>query len=315
MTMRHLLRMLAPGTWLLAIAMLGLSALGQTARADVAPGAATAVPSLEDQLMADDYTHVATRRGLHVDVMVMEGQTFRCMTFDRRNLFQSCMHKAQPMQLALEYTRGLLAGLRFLPEPPRRILLVGLGGGSIPKVIMAHFPHTALDVVELDAAVVQVARTWFDFQPNGQVAVHAMDARVFVRQKIRQGQHYDLILLDAFDHDYVPEHLLTVEFLQQVRQLLAPGGVVAANTFSRGRLQPHEEATWQAVFPHLLRAQRRMNDILYAAPHALHANTDDPLLDALTGPWPHYQPVPVPPSHARALTDQWSPTNILRQAD
>lgn len=282
---------------------------------DADANAARYLTSLEYRLMRDRYGPVlATTRGMHVDVLVVDGEHFRCMSFDRRNYFQSCMLKERPMQLALEYTRGLVAGLRFLPEPPQRMLLVGLGGGSIPKAIMAYFPDAQLDVVELDAAVVQTAQQWFDFLPNEQITIHEMDARVFARQQLRQGgPPYDLIMLDAFDNEYVPEHLLTVEFLRQINQLLSPHGVVAANTFSRGRLQPHEEATWQSVFPHLQRSRRFMNDILYAAQHELHANPNDPLLDVVTGPWELHQPLPVPPSTARPLTDQWSPTNILRQ--
>ncbi|WP_158291737.1 spermidine synthase [Lampropedia puyangensis] len=270
-------------------------------------------PSLETRLMEDTFALQTIVRGQHVDVMVMEGAAFRCMSFDRRSLYQSCMFKAQPNALALEYTRGLLAGMRLLRKPPQKLLLIGMGGGSIAKAVMHDYPEVQLDVVELDPAVVQVARDWFAFTPSAQVTVYEMDARVFVRQQLRKNAAYDLIMLDAFDHDYIPEHLLTVEFLQQVRQLLTTGGIVAANTFARGRLLPHEEATWQAVFPHLWRAQRLMNDILYAAIEPLvQSPQSDALQDQLTGPWQQYPASEVPRSAARPLTDQWSPTNILR---
>lgn len=272
------------------------------------------VRSLENCLSQDDFHLAKTVRGQHVDVMVMQGQNFRCMTFDRRNMYQSCMLSAKPTALALEYTRGLLAGMRLLEQPPKNMLLIGMGGGSIPKAVMQHWPNVRLDVVELDRAVVQVAQDWFALQPNAQVQITVQDARVFVRQQIRQGQRYDLIMLDAFDQDYIPEHLLTVEFLQQIRQLLAPGGVVAANTFAQGRLQAHEEATWQAVFPTLWRAKRLMNDILYAAERPLNAPAADALQEAITGVWTDYPTQAVAPSAARVLTDQWSPTNLLRYA-
>lgn len=276
---------------------------------------ANAVRSLENCLMHDDFSLIKTVRGQHVDVMVMEGQDFRCMTFDRRNLFQSCMRKDAPNALALEYTRGLLAGLRLLERPPKNILLIGMGGGSIPKAVMQHWPDVQLDVVELDRAVVQVAKEWFALAPNAHISITVQDARVFVRQRIRQGMHYDFIMLDAFDQDYIPEHLLTVEFLEQIRQLLSPGGVVAANTFAQGRLQAHEEATWQAVFPSLWRAKRLMNDILYAAQQPLQSPRPDAQQEPITGVWADYPIQAVPASQARLLTDQWSPTNVLRDAN
>lgn len=276
---------------------------------------ASAVHSLENCLMHDDFKLVKTVRGQHVDVMVMEGQDFRCMSFDRRNLFQSCMRKDAPNALALEYTRGLLAGLRLLERPPENILLIGMGGGSIPKAVMQHWPDVQLDVVELDQAVVQVAKDWFAFAPSAQITITVQDARAFVRQRIRQCQHYDFIMLDAFDQDYIPEHLLTVEFLQQIRQLLAPGGVVAANTFAQGRLQAHEEATWQAVFPSLWRSKRLMNDIIYAATQPLQTPQPDAQQESITGVWTDYPSQAVSASQARVLTDQWSPSNVLRHAN
>ncbi|WP_052754913.1 spermidine synthase [Lampropedia cohaerens] len=276
-----------------------------------ATGGAAQPATLEAQLARERVdTLLHTAHGQHVDVMVTQGKHFRCMSFDRRNYFQSCMHKAQPQVLVLEYTRGLVAGLRFLDRAPQNMLLVGLGGGSIPKAVLQHFPQARLDVVEIDPVVVQTARDWFGLQSSDRLHIATVDARVFVRQALNRDQRYDLIMLDAFDNEYVPEHLLTVEFLQQVSRLLTRDGIVAANTFSRGRLRAHEEATWQAVFPHLLRSRRYDNDILYAAHVPMQARVEDRLLDQVTGPWP--QLAVVTPSPARPLTDQWSPTNLLR---
>jgi hypothetical protein len=55
-------------------------------------------------------------------------------------------------------------------------------------------------------------------------------------------------MLDAYDHEYIPEHLLTQEFLREVRSLLRPGGVLAANTFSSSRLYNNESVTYRSVF-------------------------------------------------------------------
>ncbi len=57
-----------------------------------------------------------------------------------------------------------------------------------------------------------------------------------------------MIMLDAFDADYIPEHLLTREFLQEVKSILAPDGVIVANTFSNSALYDYELVTYRAVF-------------------------------------------------------------------
>ena len=69
-----------------------------------------------------------------------------------------------------------------------------------------------------------------------------------MKRALRAGKSYDLVMLDAYDHEYIPEHLLTREFLQEVKSLLKPGGIVAANTFSSSRLYDSESVTYRAVF-------------------------------------------------------------------
>jgi len=110
--------------------------------------------------------------------------------------------------------------------------VAGLGGGTLPTALAALLPDVRIDVVEIDPAVVKVARTYFDFQENERVRVHIRDARVFVKRALQRGRQYDLVILDAYSGDYIPEHLMTAEFLDETRRLLAPGGAVAANTFA-----------------------------------------------------------------------------------
>ena len=55
-------------------------------------------------------------------------------------------------------------------------------------------------------------------------------------------------MLDAYERQYIPEHMLTREFLTEVRSLLTPDGVVAANTFSSSRLYQNESVTYRSVF-------------------------------------------------------------------
>ncbi len=81
-------------------------------------------------------------------------------------------------------------------------------------------------------------------------------------------QRYDLIMLDAFDHEYIPEHLLTQEFLQEVKSLLAPGGVLAANTFSSSGLYEHESVTYAKVFEKFFNLKRE-NRVIVARLGAL----------------------------------------------
>ena len=69
-------------------------------------------------------------------------------------------------------------------------------------------------------------------------------------------------MLDAFDHEYIPEHMLTREFLLEIKSLLAPKGVLAANTFATSRLYDFESATYFSVFGQFYRLKRGNRVIL-----------------------------------------------------
>src|SRR5262249_7612045 len=125
---------------------------------------------------------------------------------------------------------------------------IGLGGGTLPMTFRELLPTAQIDVVEIDPAVVKVARKYFDFKTDAKMAVYEEDGRVFVKKQIKAGTTYDLVMLDAFEDDYIPEHLLTKEFLLEVKSLLTARGVLAANTFSSSRLYPYESVTYGAVF-------------------------------------------------------------------
>ena len=130
----------------------------------------------------------------------------------------------------------------------------------MPTALHTVLPRTVIDTVEIDPAVVSVAKNYFNFKPDGTLRVHVADGRKFVQQALKEGRRYDIVMLDAFDENYIPPHLLTREFLQEVKAVLAPGGVVAANTFTASRVYDDESTTYADVFGpfYNLRANNRI---------------------------------------------------------
>ena len=194
-------------------------------------------------------------------VLVYESEGERCMAFG--DMFapgrQTCYRLDAPQRMVFNYTRMMMSALLVQPEP-RRILIIGLGGGTLPSALTTLLPQARIDVVEIDPAVVTVATRYFGFNPSTRLRVHQADGRAFVEQAVRERRGYDLIMLDAFDYNYIPRHLMTQEFLTQVRGLLNGGGVLAANTFASSALYDRESATYGAVFgPYFnLRANNRV---------------------------------------------------------
>ena len=149
----------------------------------------------------------------------------------------------------LEYTQLVFASL-LLNEKPQKVLIIGLGGGVIPREIHGCFPDAQIDVVEIDSEVVEVAKKLFFFQPDERLRVTVSDGRVFVCEQAatRPRPAYDTIVLDAFNDQHIPSHMTTREFLDQVAAILQPNGVVVANLFRRNWLFSAQCQTFLAVY-------------------------------------------------------------------
>ena len=146
---------------------------------------------------------------------------------------QSAMALADPHRLELAYTRAMLAALLFCDEP-RRVLLIGLGGGSLAKFLWRHFPACRIDAVEHRAAVAQVARGWFGLPEDERLTVWIADGANYAAAS-PSDQAYDLILLDAYDGLGMASAMLNPAFLDRCAAMLAPGGACAANLWGSNR--------------------------------------------------------------------------------
>lgn len=188
-------------------------------------------------------------RSLYRDITVTEVGDRRCLLFNvhRGDRNQTCIYVNDLSRLVFDYTRMSFAGLLLNPNP-QRVLVVGLGGGTIPLTFADLYPDTQIDIVEIDEAVFNVAKEFFFFEENDNMRVTVNDARVFIKRAGLTNQKYDYIVLDAFSGDYIPEHMLTQEFLEEVKQIMTPDAVLVANTFSTSRLYDHESVTYQRVF-------------------------------------------------------------------
>ena len=179
----------------------------------------------------------------------------RAMTFVRDNgqeAVQSRVNLNSPETLLSPYAHGMFASYLYQPQP-RRVLIVGLGGGAMVRFLTHHEPQVQIDAVEIDPVVVQLADRFFEVRSGGNVRVHTADAVKFVESTT---DRFDLILMDAFlrpsgdtDATGVPTRLKTVEFLGRLKQALAPGGVVAFNVNEHARMAD-DIASVAAAFGH-----------------------------------------------------------------
>jgi spermidine synthase len=158
---------------------------------------------------------------------------------------ESKVNLKDPDELPVEYSQLMPAGLLY-PQTIKRVLMVGLGAGSVSTYIGRAMPDLQIDVVELDPGVVTAAKKYFGLQDTDKVHIIEGDGRVYLN---RHKEPYDLILLDAYRQLGVPFHLLTKEFYTLVKERLSPGGAVTINLLGGTKLYLSAFVTMHAVFP------------------------------------------------------------------
>lgn len=180
---------------------------------------------------------------------------------------QTALHPDRPGELVLPYTRVAVAGMAPVPRDSR-VLFVGLGGGAMPRYLLERFRESLPEAVELEPRVVEAARRWFGLPPDTVLPVHVGDGRAFI--EAAPAGRWDVVVLDAFSGGEVPRALATVEFLQEVRRVLAARGVAVGNLHTTAPEYDAMVATYRAVFPEvaLIEVPRRRQVVILASGEA-----------------------------------------------
>jgi spermidine synthase len=147
--------------------------------------------------------------------VVQETALSKSMVFSDIDI-QSRMSVARPDELQFEYTRLMMGMLLFQPQP-KRMLMVGLGGGSLAKFCYKHLP---------DAHVIALRQSFCIPDDDARFQVVQMDAAHFMAQT---EQTFDVVFVDGFDQHGMPEQLCSPQFYSDCRRILNTGGVAVAN--------------------------------------------------------------------------------------
>jgi predicted membrane-bound spermidine synthase len=144
------------------------------------------------------------------------------------------------------------------PRSVTSMAMLGSATGTVPKQFLAIYgPQSRIDAVEIDPRIIAMGRQYFDMrdssydQTHPNYFVHPEDARFWLATETTQ--KYDVIGMDAYHQPYIPFHLTTVEFFEQVRDHLTPEGVAVVNA-GKGpdgddRLGVALAGTMRQVFP------------------------------------------------------------------
>ncbi|MCW8098601.1 fused MFS/spermidine synthase [Streptomyces tauricus] len=229
---------------------------------------------------------------------------------------QSHVDLDDPAYLSFEYQRRLGHVIDLVAPPGRPVHAVHLGGGALTlaRYVAATRPRSTQQVVERDAALVQLVRRELPLDPNARIRVRSVDAREGLA-KVPDGWA-DLVVADVFSGARTPAHLTSEEFLADVRRVVKAGGMYAAN-LADGPPLAHlrgQIATAAGVFPELalvadptvLRGKRFGNAVLVAS--------DQPLPVAELTRRAASDPHPARVEHGRTLRDFTGGANPVTDA-
>ena len=197
----------------------------------------------------DSRNLLESKESLYNNIYVYSEPPYVSMTFghNRRIYTESMYNTHDDRDLPVDYTRYMTASLMYAKDV-HSILEIGFGGGRTSWYLHRFLPNVAVTSVELDPAVLELAKKYFGIRDEPNFQVVNRDGRLFLSES---KDKYDIILIDAYRGPFVPFHLLTREFYQIVKDHLAAGGVVAQNIEPSTMLFDSAVKTINAVFPQL----------------------------------------------------------------
>ena len=152
--------------------------------------------------------------------------------------------------------------------------MIGLAGGTAARLYSAVFAPATIDGVEIDPAVVEAGRRFMSLDvPKLNVIIE--DGRYFLTNS---ASVYDVVIIDAYNPPYIPFHLVTAEFFEQVRDHLTPDGVVGVNvarTETDYALVDAVASTLKSIYPsvYILDTAGDLNSIVVASRQPIDSDT------------------------------------------
>lgn len=182
------------------------------------------------------------------------------------------------------------AGLSLLHDFKERmeagpsVLVIGLGGGGLPSFLRKQFPTLKIDAIEIDPAIVKVATEWFGLVPDENLRIHVADGIDFVKEAEKKDTKWDVVMLDVNSHDASvgmscpPRIFVEKDFLQSMRAVLAPKGILMINLACRDQdLKSSVLDEIKSVYGNV-RAQNvpeEVNEVLFAMAESSLPNTGE----------------------------------------
>lgn len=110
-----------------------------------------------------------------------------------------------------------------------KILVLGVGGGTLIELLTKRFPYAVITAVDIDPTMIAIAKKYFGIDTYTNVRLECGDANRFVAHSAKKGPMYDLIVVDLFIGATIPEFVSSIPFLKNLHAIVRPGGYLVIN--------------------------------------------------------------------------------------
>ena len=159
------------------------------------------------------------------EIRIYDHLTYRYCVFGAADWIQSKHNRDNPASLSLEYQAPLLRPLNMLPSV-QRVLLIGLGGGTVVHYLQRFYPNVVIDVIELSSKMITLASTFFDIHPSEFCRIRCEDGIDYLAHTTAG---YDIVILDVATQDGFVEKFGTVACVNNCLNALNETGALTIN--------------------------------------------------------------------------------------
>ena len=124
-----------------------------------------------------------------------------------------------------------------LPQPKKikNILIFGVAGGTVIRMLARTYPHAHMIGVDIDSVMIDLGKKYFALDTIVNLSLKVADARMYIQK--RHAQKYNLIVIDVYIGRDLPDFLQDMKFLRGVATMLSPQGHILVNYLRDGEYE------------------------------------------------------------------------------
>ena len=148
--------------------------------------------------------------------------------FGKNELYVNGIQQSGPYTIRL-WKKGLEHVFHNSPKRVEKVLLLGIGGGTVFPMLHEQFPGAKITAVDIDQEIISLYSKYFSSGTSSYVSLTCADAKKFV---VSEKRKYDLIIVDLYVGNDVPDFVTGKPFFTALKNIVSSQGMIVFNYFT-----------------------------------------------------------------------------------